>query len=149
MRYLTNFNQDLRSPRRVLQELEGFFSDPWFSRRELADKDLFFNSATEIVEHKDYYMVSVDLPGVKKEDIEISFDQGLLTLSGERRLEKKTEGESKTLQTRNYGSFSQQFRLPSAIKSEQIEAKLEHGVLEVKIPKAGNDQGRKILIQGK
>ena len=86
-------------------------------------------------EADDAYYIEVDLPGVKKEDIDINVDENTLTISGIRKLtEEKKEEEFYKVESM-YGKFERSFSLPEDADSENIEAKSENGVLEIKIPK--------------
>ena len=80
-------------------------------------------------------LVRADLPGVKKDDIKIELNNGFLTISGERKEEKKEENEKYYRHERVYGSFSRSFGVPTNVTEDQIKARCENGVLEVAFPK--------------
>nr|CAG8614976.1 9844_t:CDS:2 [Entrophospora candida] len=92
------------------------------------------------------YTLSTELPGIKKEDINIDIRDNTLYISGETKEEKKSEeGGTTHIQERRWGSFSRTLALPRNVKADEIVAKYENGVLEVKIPKAEHT-GKKITI---
>lgn len=80
-------------------------------------------------------LVHAELPGVKKEDIHIELQNGILTISGERKEEKKEEKEKYHRVERNYGRFARSVAVPEGVTEDQVKAKIENGVLEVAIPK--------------
>lgn len=99
-------------------------------------------------ETKDYYFFSFDIPGVKKENIHIEFNDHTLQISGEKRneyKEKRTESEQQ-FHERFYGKFQRSFTLPSTVKEEEIEAHFKNGVLELLIPKEKMSKGRTISV---
>jgi len=103
--------------------------------------------SVDIKEEPDRFVLLVDVPGVKPEDIELTMDQGVLTIRGERHIER-TEGEGTSFQRveRMHGSFYRRFSLPDSANAEGIEARGEHGVLQVSIPKHVRVQPRRISV---
>lgn len=101
-----------------------------------------FEPTSEIEETETHFLMHVDLPGVPKKDIAISFEDGRLTVSGERKLERKT----KTMSERSYGKFVRSFSLPTDVQAEKIEANYENGVLTVAVPKGEAVKPRQIKI---
>lgn len=105
----------------------------------------------DIIEDKERYILTADLPGVHKKNIEISYDAGILSIKGERenKLSKEDELEGKKVHRveRFYGSYYRSFKLPEAIDDTSIEAKYENGVLAVSIPKAEKEIKRQIEIK--
>jgi len=91
--------------------------------------------AANISETDKEYIIKAELPEVKKEDIEVAIDDGVLTIKGERRLEKRDENEKQHRIESFYGSFARSFTLPSDADEEHIEAESKDGVLTVRIPK--------------
>jgi len=108
----------------------------------------------DVKETETAYHVSADLPGLSEKDIEITFDDGLLTIRGEKKAErdeKKDNGKKETWHVveRSYGSFARQLTLPVNIDADKIEAKFEKGVLQLLLPKLPVEQtaARKIQIK--
>ncbi|WP_198306011.1 Hsp20/alpha crystallin family protein [Arcobacter vandammei] len=91
------------------------------------------------------YHVDVDLPGVKKEDIKVDINKGILTISGERKVKEEIKEEDYYKVETYFGKFSRSFTLPDNADIENIEAKNDNGVLEVVIPKLKDDNSRKSI----
>lgn len=107
-----------------------------------------FQPRCDVSETKEHYLVSFDMPGVKKEDIKIEVQGNELVISGERQREKREkEGEVTLRHERMYGKFERTFTLPTTIATDKIEAHYEDGVLNVALPKAEAAIGRTIQIQ--
>ena len=102
--------------------------------------------AVDIKENEDSYLVKADVPGVDPKDIEVTFDNGVLSISGERRLETNEENEDYKRVERIYGSFSRQFSLPDTVNSDGIKADAKNGVLEISIPKAEKAKPKRISV---
>ncbi|GAB4240245.1 MAG: Hsp20/alpha crystallin family protein [Acidobacteriota bacterium] len=99
----------------------------------------------DIYETADQLVFEFEIPGVDKDSINISFDNGLLTISGERKApadDKRTYHRSE----RWYGRFERSFRMPTSIDPEKIEARLENGVLRVVVPKREEAKTRQIPV---
>lgn len=89
----------------------------------------------------------VELPGMNKDDVEITVENNVLTVSGERRFEKETKEQTFHRVERAYGAFSRSFTLPTTVQTDKVEAKFENGVLEIGLPKAEESKPRKISIR--
>jgi HSP20 family protein len=103
--------------------------------------------AVDIKENDNEVRLDVELPGLSPEDVEITAENGVLTVRGEKRLERK-EGDETRFQVveRVYGSFLRSFQLPQGIDEEQIKAEFNNGVLALHIPKAALPQPKRIEI---
>lgn len=107
-----------------------------------------FDPATEFMEADDHYMMSVDLPGMKKDDIKIEVNDQVLTLSGERKREMESDKKYRFQRyEKAYGFFKHSFTIPTSIQIDQIEARYENGVLELYLPKKVTAQPRKVEIR--
>ena len=93
----------------------------------------------------DRVLFSFDVPGVKKDDLEITLENGVLTVKGSRKFEP-TAAKEQLLLGRSYGTFSRSFSLPEHLDEEKLSAKLADGVLTIEIPKSQKAQPRKITI---
>lgn len=102
--------------------------------------------AVDIKEEADKFVINADIPGVKPEDIDISMENGVLTIKGEKKSEAKTEKEGYKRVERTYGSFYRRFSLPDTANAEAISAASKHGVLEIVIPKREAVQPKKISV---
>lgn len=91
------------------------------------------------------YLVDVDLPGVKKEDIKVDLNKGVLTISGERKTKEEVKQEDYYKIETYFGKFSRSFTLPDNVDIENIEAKSDNGVLEIVIPKLKDDVSKKSI----
>src|SRR5215207_9969465 len=98
-------------------------------------------------EDKDKYVVSVELPGMKKEDINVTVHDGVLTVSGERKSEKDVKEGTVHRTERYYGKFSRSVSLPSAVKADKVAAAYRDGILTVEIPKAEEAKPRQIDVK--
>jgi HSP20 family protein len=102
--------------------------------------------ALDVFEDEDRITVQVELAGMKKEDFDISLQDDMLTISGERKSEsEKREGESFRSE-RSFGAFSRSITLPSPVKAEEVKATYEDGVLTVTLPKAEEAKPKKIQV---
>lgn len=91
------------------------------------------------------YHVDVDLPGVKKEDIKVDLNKGILTISGERKTKEEVKQEDYYKIETYFGKFSRSFTLPDNVDIENIEAKSDNGVFEIVIPKLKDDVSKKSI----
>lgn len=101
----------------------------------------------DIKEEADKFIITADLPGVNPKEIEISMDGQVLTLKGERKLERKVNEEKYSRVERFSGMFYRRFTLPDHVDAERIQAKSKHGVLEICIPKKERHTPKKIAVQ--
>ena len=91
------------------------------------------------------YALRLDVPGVESSDVEVKLEDYVLTVSGDRKAAVNGAEEGFGLRERRFGAFSRSFRLPEAVDSENITARYDKGVLEIRVPKV--DRSRKITIQ--
>lgn len=108
-------------------------------------KDNFMPSV-DVSESDTQFEVSVELPGLKKEDINVDLEKGRLTISGERKSNKEEEGKNFHRIERQYGKFSRAFYLPESIDEESIIAKYEDGILNITINKSEEKVKKQIEI---
>jgi len=106
-----------------------------------------FNPSCEVSESKSGYLVRFDLPGLAKEQLKIDLHDGTLTVSGERKEEKKEEDRRRHLAEVSYGAFSRSFSFPVQVDAERVEAKYENGVLSVTVPKSEATRARQISVK--
>jgi HSP20 family protein len=102
----------------------------------------------DIHEEKDRFVVLADVPGVEPKDIDITAENGVLTVRGERRAEKRETENGYERVERVSGAFLRRFTLPEGANTDSIKAKQTNGVLEVTIPKTPAVQPRRIAIEG-
>lgn len=135
----TRPNTDLHS-KRFSDILDEFFNDSLNYR-----KDSFIPSV-DISETENNFEVSVALPGMKKEDIEVDLDNSRLTISGERKFETEENGKNYHRVESGFGTFSRSFQLPDSIDQESVNAKYENGVLNITINKKDEKVKKQIEI---
>ncbi|MBI3947955.1 MAG: Hsp20/alpha crystallin family protein [Armatimonadetes bacterium] len=93
-------------------------------------------------------VVEAELPGIKKEDVDISVEDSTLTIRGEMKREEEKKEEGLYRSERHYGRFVRSIPLPTSVKSDQVKAKFEHGVLCITLPKAEEvRKGKKIVVE--
>jgi HSP20 family protein len=102
--------------------------------------------AVDISERKDAYVVLVELPGVKRNDLEIAYQDGLLTIQGERGLAPDSADEQLHVIERRYGLFRRSITLPQHVRADAIDASFEDGVLRVSVPKAEEAKPKRITV---
>ena len=102
---------------------------------------------SDISERKDAYVVTVEVPGVNADDLDITLEDGLLTIQGERHVSSESSEQQYHRVERRYGSFRRSITLPSQVQADAIEASFENGVLEVVVPKAEEAKPKKITVR--
>ena len=125
------------------REANGFFrnfSPPMFGKwpqffGEDGETKIEWSPAVDIKETEKEYLVKAELPGVKREDVKVSLEDGVLMIEGERRQEKDVIGEKTHRVERFYGTFCRSFTLPEYADAKAIRAESKDGVLNVHVPK--------------
>jgi HSP20 family protein len=102
--------------------------------------------AMDLVETGDEYVLTADLPGLSQDDINLEFEDNVLTVSGERKSEHEEQRDGFRRIERSSGSFSRSLTLPEGIDPESINARFERGVLEVRVPKPEQRKPRRVAI---
>ena len=103
--------------------------------------------AIDVSEEKDSFTLKADLPGIKKEDVHLSFENGILTIEGERKDETEQKDKNYHRIERVYGRFVRSFNLGTGVDANKIEAKYKEGVLEVVVAKSPETKPRSIDIK--
>ena len=104
--------------------------------------------AMDLVETDDNFVLRADLPGLGEDDVTIEFEDGTLTVSGERKAEHESKNEGYYRVERAFGAFSRSLTLPQGIDPEAVTANFENGVLEIRVPKPEERKPRRIEIGG-
>jgi len=128
-----------------LEEMERRFEDlfrrpfsimepSWWPRLRMPEMEEV-SAKVDIFEEGDNFVVKAEIPGLKKEDIEVNLTGDMITISGEKKKEEKVEKKDYYRVERSYGSFSRSFRLPKEVQTDKAKATFKDGVLEVKVPK--------------
>lgn len=125
----------------------------WGNNADLFDRyferDSYWTPAVDIEEDDKQYMVSVDLPGLDKKEVDIKIENDVLTISGEKKSEQKQEGKNYHRTERYYGKFERSFRLSDDVNKELIEANFKNGVLHISLPKSEKAKPRQIEVKVK
>ena len=117
----------------------------WFAQTE--SNGHTFAPRVDIVETKEHYRIDVDLPGIDAKDVSVTVEHNVLTIAGERKLEKEENRDGYVRYERSHGSFSRSFQLPEDVDAEHISATGKNGVLTVQLPKAAAAKPRAIEVK--
>jgi len=134
-------------------EIERFFEENLWDIYNPFKKNWLANNVNQFYPHVDFsetdndYSLEFDLPGLKKEDIDIKLDGQLLTIRGTREEKHKTQGRNFYTKERSYGEFMRSITLPSNVKSDSIDASFQDGVLHITLQKHQGDSVKKINIK--
>ena len=101
----------------------------------------------DIVEDEKEYLIKAELPDVKKEDVKVTVENGVLTITGERKFEKEEKGKKYHRIERAYGSFMRSFTLPEGAAGDKISAEFKDGVLKVHLPKSAEPKSKPIDVK--
>lgn len=132
-RYLPEFSEDMN---RLFGEFLTWPGNQWEG----------WTPPANFVETEDAYTVEIDVPGYDREDVEVTLEQGILSIRGERSAEREEQTGTYHLRERSLGRFTRSFSLPRSVDAERLEANLESGVLRVMLPKAPEAKARKIDV---
>jgi HSP20 family protein len=133
------------------REMEDFLRySPLFSRAlRRGENGTEWRPTADISETEQEYLIKAELPQVKKEDVKITVDANVITISGERKHEKEQKEENEIRVESFYGTFSRSFELPDNIDAKAIRAETKDGVLRVRIPKTEAKKANPIRIEVK
>lgn len=101
----------------------------------------------DVVESDAEFEIEAEMPGLHREDIEISFNDGVLTIRGEKKIEEERKAKNRHVSERRYGEFRRSLRLPSSVDPNAIKATMENGVLRVVAPKLAHAEAKKIEVR--
>lgn len=143
MTWMTRYN-----PSNDFRTLQSRFFEPFFGRFNYLDDALASNNwapPVDVAEETDKILVKIEVPGMEEKDLKIHFEDGLLTVTGERQFERKDNRNYHRIE-RSYGSFVRQFSLPRSVDANGIAANYRNGVLEIEIPKKEEAKPKQIQI---
>ena len=106
-----------------------------------------WSPAVDLHETKDGYILEADLPGLKKEDIQLTIEDDVVTLKGERKFEEKAEHQGYQRVERRYGSFRRSWRIPEGVIADKVSATFENGVLKAMLPKPEEAKPKQIEVK--
>jgi HSP20 family protein len=144
---LTPFKPQSRDVFNRFFDDDFFFGLPVLPMTEHQSGTGAFYPAVDIIEEKDQYVLKADLPGLRKEDIKVSVENGILTIEGERRSETERKENDHHRIERSYGHFVRSLNLGSTVDSNKIRANYKDGVLQLNIPKSEAAKPKAIDIQ--
>ncbi len=121
--------------------MDEFFNDAVATRRDT------FTPSIDISETEKQFVIDVEVPGVDKKDIELSIENNTLTISGERKFEKKEDNKQYHRVESHYGTFSRTFSLPDNVKTESIHASYNNGILSITVDKSEQQMKKQINIK--
>ena len=136
------------NPRNDFRTLQSRYFEPFFGRFNFMDDALTSGTwapPVDVAEDQERIHVKVEVPGMDEKDLRINYEDGLLTVSGERQFEKKDDRNYHRIE-RAYGSFVRTFSLPRTIDASAIVANYRNGVLEIEIPKKEEAKPKQIQI---
>ncbi len=139
--------KEMMSLREAMNRLfEDSFIRPGASWLSAFDADAF-GLPVDVVEKKDEIVVKASVPGLKPEDLDVSVTGDVLTIRGETKSEEKIEEGTYLRQERRFGKFERSLQLPTLVVADKAEAKFEHGVLTLRLPKAEEARPRTIKVK--
>ena len=132
------------------REMDEFFKGfgPFFGRfpMRMGEGPEEFMPLADIVEKDKEYLIKIDLPQVPKEDVKVTCDDGVLTVRGERKVEKEEKGDKVHRTERFYGMFERSFMLPDDVDTPAIRAESKDGVLTMHIPRMAHEKVKPLAI---
>lgn len=134
-------NKRTSTPSRFSDWMDEFFEEAF----DLTSGS--FTPGLNVYETDDAFELTLELPGMSKEDIDISMENNMLTISGERKATREEDGRTHHRVESRFGTFSRSLPLPNNVNEEEIEATYENGVLAVNIPKSEKTTGKKIKVK--
>lgn len=141
MTFLTRTTNPFNELRRMERMFEPFFRFPYLEETMPAG----WNPAVDVAEDVDKIFVRAEVPGMNEKDLRVAFEDGLLTVSGERQFERKDDRNYHRIE-RAYGSFTRTFSLPRSVDPAAIQANYRDGILEIEIPKKEEARPKQISI---
>lgn len=135
----------LWEPAEIFGDMDRMFAGFFRPLQQGSSTDTW-TPALDVRETADEFIIDAELPGLSKADVDITVEDGVLTLSGERRMEEQTEDKGYRRVERRYGSFSRALTLPRDIDADNVSASFEDGLLTVHVPKTETAKPRSIKI---
>ena len=135
-------------PTNLFDQFDNEINRFFFNARstDAANQAHDWTPAMDIREEDNRYVLEADIPGVAREDLDITLEDSVLTIKGERTVNNEENRESYRRKERMHGSFVRQFSLPDTVNTEAISAVITNGVLEIGIPKQEKPEPRKIAV---
>lgn len=137
-RNLFTFNNDLNT-----------LFDDFFDNRSVDQANVNISPRINVEENDNEWVISTELPGVPKEDVRVNYQDGLLTIEGEKKFEKEDKGKNYHRVERSYGKFQRSLNIGPSIVADKIDASFKDGVLTIALPKAEEAKPRLIDVKVK
>lgn len=128
------------------REMHRFF-DEFFAEPQRLLGQVSWTPAVDVLEDEKQFILKAELPGIEQKDIEISLQDNTIMIKGEKKEEKEEKSELRHRLERSYGGFMRTFQLPSGVDTEKVEAHYKNGILEVTLPKTGEQKAKMIEIK--
>lgn len=143
--------QPSREEREMERRFEDIFGRPFLPGiwRAFPSEELVWAPAINVIEKEDKFVVKVELPGVKEEDVNVTVSGSTLTIEGEKKAESEIKKKGYFYSETSYGSFSRSIIIPSTVDASKIEANYDKGVLEINLPNAPEVKPKKITVSTK
>jgi len=127
-------------------ELDRLFESPWTELARSSQLLSGWTPALDVHEDKDNFVVHAELPGMRREEIDVSLHDGVLSISGERKVEKKYEEAEAYRTERFWGKFQRTVTLPAAVAAEKVKAQYKDGILTITLPKTEAAKPKQIEV---
>jgi len=127
-------------------EIDRFFGAPLAEWARSAQVFTGWTPALDVYEDKDNVYVKAELPGMKREEIELTLHDGVLSISGERKVETKREEAETHRVERFFGRFQRTVTLPTPVASDKVQAEYKDGILSIKLPKTEESKPKRIDV---
>ncbi len=149
MSYPTLRRQNAWSPlSEFRREMDKLFDDYWSptSGEPLREMESEWNPACDVAEAENHYLLTLEVPGIPKDQIKLEVIDNQISISGERNVEEKKRETGSWYTERRYGKFHRSFSLPSGVDVQKVEAHYQDGILKVYVPKAESAKPRQVKI---
>ena len=111
------------------------------------DTDITWSPRVDVNETENEITIDVELPGIDKKDVKVEVKNNVLSISGERKTEKKTENKESSRIERHYGKFERTFGLPDTVEADKVLAKYKDGILALTLPKTEKEKTKEIAVE--
>ena len=147
-RQLSPFEEMEKRFEEFLRRPFSLLGPSWFPRLRMPEMEEL-SPTVDIFEDASDVVVKAELPGMKKEDIDVKLTEGAITISGEKKKEEKIEKKNYYRLERSFGSFSRSFNLPAEVQTDKAKAQFKDGILEVRVPKTeeAKQKEKKVSIE--
>ena len=140
--------EPMREMQTMRSMMDRFFNEPFFATPELwRQREENFPVPLDVIEEEGEYIVKASMPGVNPDETEITLTDNVLTIKGESKGESETKESNYHVRERHFGSFVRHVTLPMSVKSDEVEAIFEHGVLTLHLPKTEAAKPKKITVK--